>query len=80
MHVGDRHPKQYFEAVILGDRQYQVNSMGAVRAGIVLAQDELGELIDVTHFSAEEIDDRAAAIAHNQAVSDRAWKLAAGDA
>lgn len=76
MRVGDRHPKQNFETVIIGGRQYQTASMGAVQAGAIVAQGELGELIDVSTFTVDQIDEKAAAIAHNVAVSQRAWQLA----
>ncbi len=80
MHVGDRHPKQSFEAVRIGLRTYQVNSMGAVRAGLKQAEAELGPSIDVNELPPDDEDGRTAGTLHNTEVLARAWEIAGGAA
>lgn len=79
MRVGDRHPKQNFEVVILGNRQYQTNSMAAVTAALAIAGNEMGPLVDVSLIGENDLESRAEAIEHNNKVAVRAWALAAGD-
>lgn len=76
MHVGDRHPKQSFEAVDIGGRRYQVGCAAALKAGLEQAEAELGVVLN--NLEDLDVEARVAAIKHNERVVWRGLEIANG--